>query len=468
MTKSARQIADSPARHAVGVAVAREWAGDSIANNAASLCAELSRLGRLPPSFDGRQLIPLANHESGKVRYLAVKNIGKLADENYLALLCKIADGEESTMVRREAVSAVGRMRSEKAISAMIRYSRDSDPKVVLQAIRGLLVFKKKTLVAKTLKDLEHHPNELVREVIESEFTYIFDSRESRQAHCDFPPPMQNAVVQGDVSEVLKNVPDDSVHLTFTSPPYYNARDYAIYPSYEKYLGFLKGIFRQVHRITKDGRFFILNTSPIIIPRVSRQHSSRRYPIPFDIHPHLIEMGWEFIDDIVWVKPEASVKNRNGGFLQHRKPLAYKPNARTEYLMVYRKKTNKLIDWNLRQYDYSAIGKSLVKGDYETSNVWRIDPVFDKTHTAVFPLTLCHRVVRYYSLAGDLVFDPFGGRGTFGRAAIELSRNFFMTEIMPEYTARMKETLAKGGQFFSPAPRFFSLAEFKREMKESQ
>jgi len=48
-------------------------------------------------------------------------------------------------------------------------------------------------------------------------------------------------------------------------------------------------------------------------------------------------MGWEFIDDIVWVKPEASVKNRNAGFLQHRKPLGYKPNAVSEMLMVYRK-----------------------------------------------------------------------------------------------------------------------------------
>jgi DNA modification methylase len=57
-------------------------------------------------------------------------------------------------------------------------------------------------------------------------------------------------------------------------------------------------------------------------------------------------MGWEFIDDIIWVKPEASVKNRNSGFAQHRKPLGYKANAVNEYVMVYRKATDKLIDWN--------------------------------------------------------------------------------------------------------------------------
>jgi len=100
----------------------------------------------------------------------------------------------------------------------------------------------------------------------------------------------------------------------------------------------LENVFKEVHRVTKEGRFFVLNTSPIIIPRISRAHASKRYPIPYDIHPLLVKMGWEFIDDIIWVKPEASVKNRNAGFLQHRKPLGYKPNAVSEMLMVYRKK----------------------------------------------------------------------------------------------------------------------------------
>ena len=94
-----------------------------------------------------------------------------------------------------------------------------------------------------------------------------------------------------------------------------------IYESYEAYLRFLADIFREVHRITKEGRFFVLNTSPVIIPRMSRAHSSKRYAIPFDIHPILTEMGWEFIEDVVWVKPERCAKNRNGGFFQHRKPL---------------------------------------------------------------------------------------------------------------------------------------------------
>jgi DNA modification methylase len=160
-------------------------------------------------------------------------------------------------------------------------------------------------------------------------------------------------------------------------------------------------------------------------------------------------MGWEFIDDIIWMKPEASVKNRNAGFLQHRKPLGYKPNAINEMLMVYRKKTDKLIDWNMKQYPYETIKKSKIIGDYETANVWRIDPTFDRVHSAVFPIGLCNRVIRFYSYVGDLVFDPFAGSGTLGKSAIKLDRYFFMTEIEEKYINRIKEELCESGNLFS-------------------
>jgi DNA modification methylase len=229
-------------------------------------------------------------------------------------------------------------------------------------------------------------------------------------------------------------------------------------------LVFLAEVFKEVHRITKEGRFFILNTSPIIIPRVSRQHSSRRYPIPLDIHPYLTEMGWEFIDDIIWLKPEASVKNRNAGFLQHRKPLAYKPNPITEYLMVYRKKTEKLIDWNIREYDWATVKKSKVDDQYETSNVWKVDPTFDRVHSAVFPVELCNRVIKYYSFTGDLVFDPFAGRGTVGKAAQVLERQFFLTEKDPVYFQTIKKNLSLGAVSGKTVPRFLTINEFKKTL----
>ncbi len=409
----------------------------------------LEKLGRLENGYSRQPLLNLLSNTNENIRTLSIKNLAKMSDISLLPIFIKHANTDESTEVRRESASAVGRLRNEKAIPTLIKLLLDKDPKVVMQAIRGLLVFSDNSNVKQELKKLIDHPNELIKEVINKEINGVNYSSLNTEKHDEFPTYLKNVIVQGDVAEILNYVPDESIHLTFTSPPYYNARDYSIYQSYEEYLNFLEKVFREVHRITKEGRFFVLNTSPIIIPRISRAHASKRYPIPYDIHPILIKMGWEFIDDIVWVKPEASVKNRNAGFLQHRKPLAYKPNAVSEMLMVYRKKTDKLIDWNISQYDWDKVKKSKVADKYETTNIWRIDPTFDKVHSAVFPIELCNKVITYYSFIEDLIFDPFAGSGTVGRAAINLNRHFFLTEKESRYVNRMKEDVIKKDNLFN-------------------
>ena len=426
----------------------------------------LQNLGRLPRDFDDGWVQPLLFNPNQKIRLWSAKTLGKVKSEQNIIALTKSASGDESTEVRREAVSSIGRMRAESAIAVLTDFLTSDDPKVVVQAIRGLLVFKKNRAVAQKLKALRHHPNEAIGDIIQKEFFADATTCAAREAHSHSPDFLKNIVVLGDVRETLCEVPDESFHLTFTSPPYYNARDYSIYKSYRDYLDFLEQVFKLTRAKTKEGRFLIVNTSPIIIPRISRQHSSRRYPIPFDLHAILVAMGWEFIDDIVWLKPETSVKNRNAGFLQHRKPLAYKPNAVTEYLMVYRKRTSKLIDWNIRQYDRRTVHRSKVKDGYETSNVWRIAPKHDKVHSAVFPMALCERVVKYYSFVNDLVFDPFAGSGTFGRVAKHLNRFFFLTEQNKKYFEYMQTFPVRKASPGNPkASRFLTLAEFTRVTK---
>lgn len=435
-------------------------------NNNGKLIKVLDKLGRLSDNFDNNSLIYLLEHENEKVRCLAIKNLAKTEDISLKNTYIRLINKDNSSVVKREAASAIGRLRNKECISTLLNLLSNSDPEVAMQAMRGLLVFKEDKIVLEALKKLKNHPNEMIQEVINKEF-YSDLSNGYDPTHSLSPDYLKNAIIFGNSVNVLKFIPDNSIHLTFTSPPYYNARDYSIYLSYDDYLNFLKSIFKEIHRITKEGRFLVLNTSPIIIPRIGRQYSSKRYPIPYDIHPLLVKMGWEFIDDIVWVKPEASVKNRNAGFLQHRKPLAYKPNACTECVMVYRKKTEKLIDWNIKQYSKEIVDESKINGDYESSNIWKIDPTFDKTHSAVFPIELCNKIIKFYSFKGDLICDPFAGSGTLGKSALNLNRHFLLIEKEQKYIDRIKENLGqtKINSYKDVMPKFFTESEFKETLK---
>ena len=136
--------------------------------------------------------------------------------------------------------------------------------------------------------------------------------------------------------------------------------------------------------------------------------------------------------------------------------------------MVYRKKSTDLIDLNIKQYSKDIIDKSKVKGDFESSNLWKIDPVFDKSHSAIFPKKLCENIINYYSMKNDLVFDPFAGSGTVGEVALLNERKFLLTEVQEIYFKRIKEKLSnKQLKMFSSNSElnFYNLKEFKNLIK---
>lgn len=136
----------------------------------ADICDKLEHLGRLSSNFDGRDLFPLLSYPNENVRVLAVKTLGKLESLSYLPILCSVIQQEHSTLVKREAVSSIGRMRSHQTIDKLIDVLQDNDPKIVCQAIRGLLVFKGEEKVDNALKSLVNHENEIVQSVIKKEY----------------------------------------------------------------------------------------------------------------------------------------------------------------------------------------------------------------------------------------------------------------------------------------------------------
>jgi DNA modification methylase len=155
------------------------------------------------------------------------------------------------------------------------------------------------------------------------------------------------------------------------------------------------------------------------------------------------KMGWKYIDDIIWLKPEGSSINRNGGFFQHRKPVAYKPNIVSETIFVFQKPSAFLIDKVVRSYDGKILEKSLVKDGYERSNVWKINPETKSKHLAPYPKELSDKIVKYYSFVGDLVLDPFMGSGTTGVSCVNLNRKYLGIEIHQEYIVMAKTRIEK-------------------------
>ncbi|MDR1072928.1 MAG: site-specific DNA-methyltransferase, partial [Treponema sp.] len=96
---------------------------------------------------------------------------------------------------------------------------------------------------------------------------------------------IRNTVGYGDSEMLLRRNPSESIDLVFTSPPYYNARvEYADYTDYADYLNKMRRIINQCHRTLNEGRFFVINISPVLIRRSSRNESSKRIALPVDVH----------------------------------------------------------------------------------------------------------------------------------------------------------------------------------------
>ena len=231
----------------------------------------------------------------------------------------------------------------------------------------------------------------------------------------------------------LKKIEDNIIDLIVTSPPYYNAKEYSHWDTYEDYLLWLKEVFTLIYDKLKEGRMCCVNLSVIIQPREKRSTESKRIPLPFHFVNLMEDIGFKFLEDIIWVKPEGAAKNRNGRFYQDRQPVQYKPNIVNEYILVFQKPSKFLIDRIVRSYQGEVKEKSLVEGEYERSNVWYINPETKSKHPAPYPEELCEKLVKYYSYVGDLVVDPFMGSGTTAKVCKINNRNYIGVELCSEY-----------------------------------
>lgn len=363
-----------------------------------------------------------------------IKALGKEKSDKNLDILLALFDNPQIKLdVKREIVSSIGRQNNNDRVFSFIKdqvFNDKNQMELIYQMFRTCL-YKGKT--DRCFYDLGEKIKTTFNNEIINKMDSFYQYRQKRTKRVKNTKQVKPTILVGDAEETLKKLPEQIVQMAFTSPPYYNAREYSDYRSYKEYLQKMKNVFLSVSRVLEDGRFFIINISPVITKRPGREFESIRYPINYDYHRILEEAGFCFVDEIIWIKPEPSVPNRIGGYIQTRKPLTYKPNCITESIMVYRKKCDFLLDKNVNDYpEYDRYDNE----DIDTNNCWYITPRSDKEHPAVFPDELCRRILKYYSFKGDVILDPFAGSGTLGRVAREMGRIPIMCELN-EYYADM-------------------------------
>ena len=247
---------------------------------------------------------------------------------------------------------------------------------------------------------------------------------------------------------------DSSITLTITSPPYWNAIDYHKHArqaqktwyrkrdyqkfgaTFDEYLENISKVFQEVLRVTKEGGFCALVVGTIL-------HKGRHYPIPMLITEHMLQIGWEFHQDIIWNKVTGGVK-RAGVFIQHPKPGYYYPNIMTEYILIFRKPGK---HWHGTQEALKI--DELFTCDI-ANNIWHIAPVPPKVldHPCPYPEELVRRLVVLYSQQGDEILDPFLGSGQTAIVAVREGRTCVGYDIEKKYLQ-----LSKTRMNLSPLPR---------------
>jgi DNA modification methylase len=367
-----------------------------------------------------------------------IKKLGKEKSTSNTLKLIELFKQEFPVEIKREIASSIGRQKDDNLVYDFLVNNVFSKNymDVVYQFYRTTLYKSYDERFNKlSVKIEKFYDNEIIYKM-----RSFYDFKKSKKLNLRKSSITKPLLLRGDSKITLRNINDGDINMIFTSPPYYNAREYSDYTSYKKYLDEMKKVFIECQRVLEDGRFMLVNISPVITKRPGREFESIRYPIHFDYHKILEEAGFYFIDELIWIKPEASVPNRIGGYMQTMTPLGYKPNCITESVLVYRKNSDFLLDKNIEKYIKNGATKNN-DNEIDKTNCWFISPKSSKKHPAIFPEELCEKVLKYYSYENDVILDPFAGSGTLGKVASKMNRIPVMCEQNVEYINHMKKEL---------------------------
>ena len=258
-----------------------------------------------------------------------------------------------------------------------------------------------------------------------------------------------HTLINGD-SRNLSLMPDKSVHLIITSPPYWQLKDYGndgqigFHDSYESYINNLNMVWAECNRVLHDGCRLCIN----IGDQFARSVYYGRYkviPIRTEIIRFCEALGMDYMGAVIWQK-QTTMNTTGGGAVMGSFPYPRNGILKIDYefILIFKKQGNAPVP-AIEQKQCSE----MTKDEWNTffASHWNFGGAKQDGHIAVFPEELPRRLIKMFSFAGETVFDPFMGSGTTALAARNLQRNSIGYEINPDFRKFYEEKVSSSISF---------------------
>lgn len=241
----------------------------------------------------------------------------------------------------------------------------------------------------------------------------------------------KHILINGDCRK-MSLIPNESVQLIVTSPPYWQLKDYGtdtqigFNDTYEEYVNNLNIVWRECFRVLEQGCRLCINVGD----QFARSAYYGRYKV-VPIHAEIIRfcetIGFDYMGSIIWQKP-TSMHTTGGGKVMGSFPYPRGGIVKIDYehILLF-KKCGKAAPVSREVVDRSRL--STEEWNEYFSSHWTFDGARQDKHIAVFPEELPKRLIKMFSFVGDTVLDPFMGSGTTALAASKLERNSIGYEI---------------------------------------
>ena len=279
-----------------------------------------------------------------------------------------------------------------------------------------------------------------------------------------------HTIINGD-SRKMTEVPDKSVHLVITSPPYWQLKDYGtddqigFNDTYEAYINHLNLVWKECYRVLYDGCRLCIN----IGDQFARSVYYGRYKV-IPIHSEIIRfceaVGFDFMGQIIWQK--ATTMNTTGGGAV----MGSFPHPRNgivkldiEYILLFKKQGNAP-----KPTSEQKAQSAMTNEEWNTyfNGHWYFNGAKQNKHLAMFPEELPKRLIKMFSFPEETVLDPFMGSGTTAAVANTLGRNSIGYEINPDFIPLIQERI-KGDLYSDPIIKLIKqegTINFKEEIQQ--